>query len=170
VSTIYTTYAAAEVWFEPRLCYIRDAIVVHDDNDDCKVFDNATRIVKRKDYRVCAEEWSWAMMADAEKAQWEAFSRRQLALQPHIRDKLIELMREKAEVSYRQLSQSIDHWCSAATINRWFNSFPDSCSYVQRQLPLLTAKQRAKHTARVCQPFPQQVGTPYYSKNFACKF
>jgi len=87
------------------------------------------------------------MMADAEKAQWEAFSRRQLALQPQIRDRLIELMRENAEISYRQLSQSIeDHWCSAATINRWFlNSFPDSCSYVQRPLPLLTAKQRAKH-------------------------
>jgi hypothetical protein len=90
-------------------------------------YDNATRIVKRKDYCVCAEE-SWAMMADAEKAQWAAFSRRQLALQPHIRDRLIELMREKAEVSYRQLSQSIDHCCSAAKINRWFNSFPDSCS------------------------------------------
>jgi hypothetical protein len=103
-------------------------------------YDNATRIVKRNDYHVCAEE-SWAMMADAEKAQWEAFSRRQLALQPNIRDRLIELMREKAEISYRQLSQSIeDHWCSAATINRWFNSFPDSCSYVQRPLPLLTAK------------------------------
>jgi hypothetical protein len=27
-----------------------------------------------------------------------------------------------------------------------FNSFPDSCSFVQRPLPLLTAKQRAKHT------------------------
>jgi hypothetical protein len=87
------------------------------------------------------------MMADAEKALWEAFSRRQLALQPHIHDRLIELMRDRAEISYRQLSQSIDQWCTAATrINRWFNSFPDSGSYVQRPLPLLTAKQRAKHT------------------------
>jgi hypothetical protein len=82
------------VWFKPRLCYIRDAIIIHGDNDDCTAYDNATRIVKRKYYHVCAEEL-WAMMADAEKAQWEAFSRRQLALQPHIHDKLNESMRER---------------------------------------------------------------------------
>ncbi|KAL3910874.1 MAG: hypothetical protein SGARI_001917 [Bacillariaceae sp.] len=150
-STLYTTsmienYAVAETWFKPKACYIRDAMMVHGDNDDCMAYDNSIRIAKRKDYRVCANE-SWAMMNNVEKAQWEAFSRKQLLLQPHIRDRLVELMREKAEVSFRQLSEGIDHWCSAATINRWFNSFPDSCQYVQRPLPLLTAKQRAKHSA-----------------------
>jgi len=53
-SSLNPAYAAAdEVWFKPRLCYIRDAVVVHDGNDDCMAYDNATRIVKRKDYRVC---------------------------------------------------------------------------------------------------------------------
>jgi hypothetical protein len=70
------------------------------------------------------------MMVDAEKTQWEALSRRQLALQPDIRDRLIELMREKAEISNisnRRLSQSIDNWCSAVTINRRVNSFSSQC-------------------------------------------
>jgi hypothetical protein len=32
----------------------QDAAVVHDDNnDDCMAYDSATRIVKRKHYRVC---------------------------------------------------------------------------------------------------------------------
>ena len=78
-SSIIESYAAAEVWFNPRSCFIRHTMVMHGENDNNMAYDSAKKISNRKDYRACAVA-SWDVMGAEERAQWEAFSRRQLCL------------------------------------------------------------------------------------------
>ena len=74
-----------------------------------------------------------------------AVSRKQLEVQPHIRDRIIQTLRDGPTKSFRQVAVDIGEWCSPAAIHRWITSFPDYTTYIQRPLPLLSTKQRAKH-------------------------
>jgi hypothetical protein len=71
--------------------------------------------------------------------------------QPHMANLIVENLRSNPTLSWEQVASSIDDWCSASTIQRWFTSYKDVrggfCTYTERLLPLLSDQQKKKHVA-----------------------
>ena len=93
----------------------------------------------------------WKALDPKEKEVWELHSRSMVARQPFIVGHIVEAFNRDNTMTWGQLASSIDDWCSASTIQRYVTSHKEGegayCTYTERLLPLLSAKQRQEHMA-----------------------
>ena len=92
----------------------------------------------------------WSDLGEQQKDVWKMRSRSMIAKQPYIVGHIVEALRADNTMTWGQLSSSIDDWCSSATIQRYVTSHTGTgayCTYTERLLPLLSAKQRREHMA-----------------------
>ncbi|KAG7339193.1 hypothetical protein IV203_020156 [Nitzschia inconspicua] len=143
--SVIDSYEAAFRFFTAKELFLQTRMHQMRKDDDHLAFEGGAAARERNnEYRRLATV-AWTALDDETKAYWESKSRSHLALQPHIRDRIIGCFRSNPSKSYRQVEEEINGWCSAATIHKWFSSQDGYCLYVQRPLPLLSREQMAKH-------------------------
>ena len=87
-------------------------------------------------------EIKWANLADDTRERWELHARGELAKQPTMGAKIIDLVNERPTRSFRQLSILIGSWCSGETIRRWLNGKGTYYRMMERFVPLLSKQQK----------------------------
>jgi hypothetical protein len=137
---------AAKIWFSARTLYINQRIQERVLEETHLAYSSPQVQQRRVVFRAEAKaEWVVSLSV-TEKAFWESQSRRHVALQPTIRDSIIESLRANPSKSYKSIANDIGNWCSATAIHTWLASH-GCCKYTQRALPLLTKEQMKKHVS-----------------------
>jgi hypothetical protein len=85
------------------------------------------------------------VLDEHEKDVWQQHAKDLIAWQPHIKDTLMQAMRQDSSVTYKGLEQCIQHWCSYSTIQRWVVSREGYRMYTEKVVPLLSKTQKEKH-------------------------
>ena len=88
-----------------------------------------------------------ALLPASEKAMWEMKRRSHLAMQPYIRDVIVDALIRNPRESWRELEVDVNFWCSYSAIRRWIMSREGFRYYAERIIPLLTTHQMEKHLA-----------------------
>ncbi|KAG7367978.1 transposase [Nitzschia inconspicua] len=142
---VIDSYEAASRFFTDKELFLQTRMHQMRKEDDHLAFEGGAAARERNnEYRRLATV-AWNSLDDQTKAYWESKRRSHLALQPHMRDRIIECFRANPSKSYRQVEEEINGWCSNTTIHKWLSSQDGYCLYVQRPLPLLSREQMAKH-------------------------
>ena len=144
--SVIDSLESAQIHFSARNLFIASRIEERTNEEKVFAFDTQSRTERFHLFREEAKaEW---VVAEPELCNfWEAMSRSKVARQPHIRDNIIEVMRENHAKSFEQISHDIGNWCSVRTIVRWLSQHSGYSTYAQRALPLLTTVQKQKHVA-----------------------
>ena len=103
----------------------------------------------RADYcwrRIFAEN-DWLLSDEKTKALWEEKARAHNERFPEIKTALLEQLHQNPSSSWKVLSDSINGWCSASTIQRWLQSYLSYGTYSEMITPLLSEPQKKKHLA-----------------------
>ena len=90
---------------------------------------------------------AYSALPPSEKAVWEMKRRTHLAMQPYIRDFIVDALERNPRESWRELEVDVNFWCSYSAIRRWLMSREGFRYYAERSIPLLTAHQMGKHLA-----------------------
>ena len=89
----------------------------------------------------------WNTLTEGEKDEWAQICKSMIAKQPNIAGQLVDALLNDPTLSWNQLAEIIDDWCSASTIQRFITSHPSYNTYSERLLPKLSNAQRKKHVA-----------------------
>jgi hypothetical protein len=84
----------------------------------------------------------WTELSDGDRELWVALAREHDEIQPYIRELLVDAINDDPNKSLERLSADIGYWCSASTIHRWLQQYPDYKTYVSRLLPNLSDEQK----------------------------
>ena len=87
----------------------------------------------------------WKLLSDTDKEPYKFAARSAVAAQPYIETWLIYELNCDPTMSFLELAAAIDHWCSAKTIQSWWNASVTAVLTGQRFVPLLSPRQRAAH-------------------------
>ena len=90
---------------------------------------------------------AYGALPASEKAMWEMKRRSHLAMQPYIRDVIVDALIRNPRESWRELEVDVNFWCSYSAIRRWIMSREGFRYYAKRIIPLLTTHQMEKHLA-----------------------
>ena len=90
---------------------------------------------------------AYGALPASEKAMWEMKRRSHLAMQPYIRDVIVDALIRNPRESWRELEVDVNFWCSYSAIRRWIMSREGFRYYAERIIPLLTTHQMEKHLA-----------------------
>ena len=153
-SCVIECYRTAVVKFTPKELYIQKRVHDMKAEDSSFAFETSGRDKLIEYRRVAALTWDQLVtkLDNPTVEYWKSMSRAHLALQPHMRDRIIESLRANPCKGFRQVECDINGWCSAATIARWLQEQSGYCCYMSKPLPLLSSNQKKKHVE-----FAQQV-------------
>ena len=87
----------------------------------------------------------WQRLHADERERYKFASRSAMAAHPFIERWLLYELKCDPHASFVQLANSIGNWCSANTIQRWWNSSVTAVLLGQRFIPLLSERQRRAH-------------------------
>jgi hypothetical protein len=87
----------------------------------------------------------WMFLSDDDRELWVALAREHDEIQPYIRELLVDAINDDPNKSLERLSADIGYWCSASTIHRCLQQYPDYKTYVSPLLPSLIDEQKMKH-------------------------
>ena len=134
--SVIESRAAAFGLYSPRYFYVHEHVLYgSSDENGLKHSDRVKQLGKDFDAKEGGGE---------DISRWQRLAREHDARHPHIKPELIDASEAQVCQSYRQLSQCVDGWCSARTIERWLNSHPTFEVYKKNIKPGLTEVNKVK--------------------------
>ena len=135
--------AAAKSYYTAKQLFIENELRKRWKDEEELAFDN--KDAKNSKWRNSALA-AWNDLSKNDKEVWEKCARDHDAEQPYINDHIIEAIHTNPTKSFECIAEDIGNWCSASAIHRWLSNYDLYSVYVERILPLLTARQMEKHS------------------------
>ena len=135
-TSVIESRTAAFGLYSPRYFYVHEHVLYgSSDENGLKHSDRVKQLGKDFDAKEGGGE---------DISRWKRLAREHDARHPYIKPELIDALEAQVCRSYRQLSQCVDGWCSARTIERWLNSHPTFEVYKKNIKPGLTEVNKVK--------------------------
>jgi hypothetical protein len=132
----------ARFWYTAETMFVRCRVIEMKEEVENLAYEHVTS--RNTEFREKAKV-EWTELSDDERENWEAIAREHDEIQPYIKGLLIDAIIDDPNKSFERLSADIGYWCSASTIHRWLQQYPDYKNYVNRLLPSLSDDQKKKH-------------------------
>ena len=158
---VISDYDHAKTIYTPKNMYVQNKLSEYSNN----LWGNVTREDLGREAKVYRRQWQ--SLDGTDKAVWEYVSRCHLARWHTIKEEVVAKLNKNCYATFFAIPKHLGYWCSAKTIQRWWNSHPTARKYRPNVRPALGQGSKSKQKVYAVSVL-DNFGLPRFLPSRAC--